>query len=70
LVEGKGMGQDGGKIADTVAAAKADAPAAPRDLRRWLSSELLDGGREAIIAHGRDQYRLRMTSNGKLILTK
>jgi len=31
---------------------------------------LLHGGREAILLHGTEQYRLRLTSNGKLILTK
>ena len=66
------MVRDGGKTADgaTVAAATAGAVSVPRDLRRWQSSDLLGGGREAIIAHGHDEYRLRMTSNGKLILTK
>jgi hemin uptake protein HemP len=66
------MVRDGEKTADgtPVVVAMADARSASRDLRRWLSSDLLDGGREAIIAHGRDEYRLRMTSNGKLILTK
>ena len=39
-------------------------------LPRLRSSELLSGSREAIIEHGQDQYRLRLTSNGKLILTK
>lgn len=37
---------------------------------RLRSSELLSGSREAIIEHGAEQYRLRLTSNGKLILTK
>jgi hemin uptake protein HemP len=31
---------------------------------------LLRGGREAILLKGTDEYRLRLTSNGKLILTK
>jgi hemin uptake protein HemP len=31
---------------------------------------LLGGGREAILLHGTEEYRLRLTSNGKLILTK
>jgi hemin uptake protein HemP len=34
------------------------------------SSELLAGGRQLIIHHGRDQYRLLLTSSNKLILTK
>jgi len=31
---------------------------------------LLRGGREAILLNGTEEYRLRLTSNGKLILTK
>jgi hemin uptake protein HemP len=33
-------------------------------------SDLLGGGREAILEHGGQDYRLRITANGKLILTK
>ncbi|MDF3072960.1 MAG: Hemin uptake protein hemP [Alphaproteobacteria bacterium] len=40
------------------------------DLPRLRSTDLLGGAREAIIEHGQDLYRLRLTSNGKLILTK
>jgi hemin uptake protein HemP len=36
----------------------------------WRSDELLAGGREARIEHHGAVYRLRMTSLGKLILTK
>lgn len=32
--------------------------------------ELLGGGREAVLVHDGAEYRLRLTSNGKLILTK
>lgn len=48
----------------------------PRPLRALsaeslLSSEaLLKGQREVLIQHGEAVYRLRHTSNGKLILTK
>ena len=38
--------------------------------RRLKVSELLDGEREAILEHGGQDYRLRITANGKLILTK
>jgi hemin uptake protein HemP len=38
--------------------------------RRVKVSELLAGGREAILEHGGQDYRLRVTANGKLILTK
>lgn len=34
------------------------------------SRELLQGGRELIIRHGDQEYRLRHTQNDKLILTK
>ena len=34
------------------------------------SRELFSTEREIIIAHGRDNYRLRLTSQNKLILTK
>lgn len=41
-------------------------PAAPR----IASAELLGTGRELMILHGQDTYRLRLTRHGKLILTK
>lgn len=34
------------------------------------SRELMGNARELIILHSSEQYRLRITSNGKLILTK
>jgi hemin uptake protein HemP len=34
------------------------------------SDRLLNGRREIIIQHGREQYRLRITGAGKLLLTK
>jgi len=42
-------------------------PGGPRTLR---SDELLRGEREVAIVHGDETYRLRLTSTGKLILTK
>ena len=39
-------------------------------LHRLKSVELLSGSREVIIEHAGDEYRLRLTSQGKLILTK
>jgi hemin uptake protein HemP len=39
-------------------------------LRRLKVSELLAGDREAILEHDGQEYRLRITANGKLILTK
>ncbi|QSA96937.1 hemin uptake protein HemP [Methylococcus sp. EFPC2] len=38
--------------------------------RRISSSELLGVERELVIEHGGSEYRLRITSNDKLILTK
>ena len=37
---------------------------------RVVVAELLQGGREAILEHDGQDYRLRITANGKLILTK
>lgn len=34
------------------------------------SRTLLRGGRELVIVHGEHEYRLRLTQNDKLILTK
>lgn len=62
---------------------KGDAPGLPGDrarepkplgqtraIRRVTTDDLLQGGNELIIAHRGDEYRLRITSNGKLILNK
>ena len=38
--------------------------------QRILSIALLNGGRELVIEHAGEEYRLRLTSKGKLILTK
>jgi hemin uptake protein HemP len=57
-----------------VCAARADAlqAARPADTptRRLSSAELLGSARELEISHGDALYRLRLTSLGKLILTK
>jgi len=37
---------------------------------RVIVAELLQGGREAVLEHDGQDYRLRITANGKLILTK
>lgn len=42
-------------------------PASPS---RWTSDELLRGAEEVLIEHESSLYRLRRTSQGKLILTK
>jgi hemin uptake protein HemP len=41
-----------------------------RMVPRISSADLLRGGRELVIEHGSDEYRLRLTSKLKLILTK
>jgi len=40
------------------------------DFPRWTSETLLHGGQQVEIEHGDQVYRLRLTSLGKLILTK
>ena len=37
--------------------------------RRFASSDLFNGTREIVIEHGGRMYRMRITQNGKLILT-
>jgi hemin uptake protein HemP len=46
-----------------------DAPAAA-PVRRISSQRLLAGERELVIQHLGSEYHLRLTRNGKLILTK
>ena len=36
----------------------------------YAVADLLRGGREAILVHNGSEYRLRITANGRLILTK
>lgn len=43
--------------------------AAGSGIRRISSSELLGSASELVIVHGQREYKLRITSNGKLILT-
>ena len=43
---------------------------AVKPVKRIAVGDLLNGGREAVLLHDGDEYRLRLTSNGKLILTK
>lgn len=39
-------------------------------IKRWTSQELFAGERELVIVHAGSEYRLRLTSQGKLVLTK
>jgi len=55
-------------------APRPDAPreeaAAPPPRRAVASDDLFQGLRELVIVHRNDEYRLRITRAGKLILTK
>ena len=53
---------------DAVEEARACAPGSR--LLRWASKTLLADQREAVIEHHGVEYRLRLTGQGKLILTK
>ena len=54
-----------------MSASGAGADAAPSSALPTLDSRvLLNGGREVLIRHGDECYRLRHTRNDKLILTK
>jgi hemin uptake protein HemP len=72
------MGRDAPKVPGPSAArAQARKPrrlraggAAMEKPRRVTVVDLLDGKRELILEHDGQDYRLRITSNGKLILTK
>ena len=55
---------------DDPSEAHAPAPQPSPRPRRLKVSELLAGEREAILEHSGQDYRLRITANGKLILTK
>ncbi len=57
------------KTSSPVIAGRPQSDGAPA-ARRMTSDELLAGQREIVIEHGNDEYRLRITSKGKLILTK
>jgi hemin uptake protein HemP len=52
------------------AAVTGDAPAKPAEPPPLRSEDLLRGAREVAILHRDETYRLRLTSNDKLILTK
>lgn len=41
-----------------------------KPVMRYSVEELLRGGREAVLEHNGAEYRLRITANGRLILTK
>jgi hemin uptake protein HemP len=43
---------------------------ASKSIRRWDSKALFGGSKELLIMHAGSEYRLRLTSLGKLVLTK
>lgn len=49
---------------------QADKAAQPKPKRKVSSEELFAGANEVLILHAGEEYRLRITKNGKLILTK
>ncbi|MBS0264623.1 MAG: hemin uptake protein HemP [Planctomycetes bacterium] len=55
---------------DSVPPARPDASLPPAQPRLVRSEDLLQGQRELIILHEGAAYRLTVTRNGKLILTK
>ena len=55
---------------DDTREAQPPSPAPGGRLRRLKVSEIMDGEREAILEHDGQDYRLRITATGKLILTK
>jgi hemin uptake protein HemP len=54
-------------VSEAAARAPREESPEPREIR---SEELLDGAREVLIRHGEECYRLRLTRQDKLILTK
>ena len=65
--------QGSGKVRSSMDLSEDSKPLTP-DTRpapvRIAIRDLLAGGREAVLLHDGAEYRLRLTSNGKLILTK
>ena len=59
--------QSGGPPVRRPGAGERRSPAAPRKV---AAEAILLGRSEVIIEHRGDEYRLRVTSNGKLLLTK
>ena len=58
------------RLSPPIAAVAASVPSTPFGHGLLDSDELLRGGREVLIRHGGEVYRLRHTRNDKLILTK
>ncbi|MGB7951414.1 MAG: hemin uptake protein HemP [Candidatus Binatia bacterium] len=54
----------------SVSATAANTPPFAKSKLRVESTSLFQGGREVVIIHQEEEYSLRITRNGKLILTK
>nr|WP_052699153.1 hemin uptake protein HemP [Hyphomicrobium sp. 99] len=67
-VAGSTLRQAGCEPISTTTIPDADEPAGSSI--RYRVDELLKGSREAILLHRGQEYRLRITATGKLILTK
>lgn len=57
-------------VIDPLPGTQACTASAKRAVCEITSSELLRGGKELLIRHGDEIYRLKLTRNGKLILQK
>ncbi len=55
---------------DSVPASSAASHQRPASAQRVESNRLMSGARELVIEHAGQEYRLRVTRNDKLILTK
>lgn len=58
------------ETATVLRASPASLPPGALEAEKVRSTDLLRGSRELLIQHHGDTYRLRLTSNDKLILTK
>ncbi|RUO98759.1 MAG: hemin uptake protein HemP [Hyphomicrobium sp.] len=63
------IGEQSGSHSQSLAPPRDDPGTISSDVR-YRVDELLRGGREAVLLHRGQEYRLRITSTGKLILTK
>lgn len=48
---------------------RSEPPKLQNESRRFAVEELLGAARQAVIVHNGREYKLRLTQNGKLILT-
>lgn len=57
-------------MSDVETGKPAPAQERPRTKKQMTSESLFEGAHELLILHAGEEYRLRITKNGKLILTK